>query len=258
MKDYLLHYQDEGAGAVVVLLHGYMSNRSYWNTAAAFLRQDYRVIRIDLLGFGQSPKPARADYSLGDHVRAVEHTLDTVLGSEHFTLVGHSMGGVIASAYAAHRPDSIKKLILFNMPVFSSASQARLELAGTSLAYRALLYSWLGNVAWPVFRVIVAFKMVHLLVKETYRPVSQSMCTNTASSRKKSLRNVIESANGIEILGAITVPTWLIMGDRDRSIYRKNLSKAKLSDAVKVSWLDAGHHVPLVQPQLVWEFVAGN
>ena len=116
-KDDLLHIgYDEGKGDVVVLLHGIESSSAYWKNLIPALAEHRRVIAIDLLGFGDSPKPKNIGYSIDDHVMALHKTLES-LGLKSYSLAGHSLGGIIALAYAGSYPENVKRLTLF-APVF--------------------------------------------------------------------------------------------------------------------------------------------
>ncbi|MFP3962309.1 alpha/beta hydrolase [Actinomadura fulvescens] len=77
------------------------------------LTDSHRVIRIDLLGHGQSAKPADRSYATRDQARRVGAALDR-LGVRRATVVGHSSGGVVATALAEQRPDLLTALALIN------------------------------------------------------------------------------------------------------------------------------------------------
>lgn len=91
-------YEVEGAGAPLVLVHGITENRRTWDEFVPLFRDDFQVIRLDLRGHGESAKGE--DYSppsLAGDVAAVVEALD--VGPVH--IVGHSLGGMVATAYAA-------------------------------------------------------------------------------------------------------------------------------------------------------------
>ena len=91
----------EGSGPAVVLLHSSMSSKSQWRELIESLRDRYRLIAIDLLGYGESPMPGDG-YSLADEVSLVESVLARELRPhEQFHLIGHSYGGVVALQLAA-------------------------------------------------------------------------------------------------------------------------------------------------------------
>ncbi|WP_204038419.1 alpha/beta fold hydrolase, partial [Micromonospora qiuiae] len=77
------------------------------------LATSYRVIRIDLLGHGQSAKPAGGGYAIPRQGRRVGQALDQ-LGIEHAIVIGHSTGGYVATALAEHRSDLVTALVLID------------------------------------------------------------------------------------------------------------------------------------------------
>jgi pimeloyl-ACP methyl ester carboxylesterase len=94
-----LRVRARGSGPPVVLVHGFAGSAATWDAVAALLAERHAVYAVDLLGFGLSAKPARADHSLAGHGRRVAGLLGA-LGLRDVTLAGHSMGGVVA-AHAA-------------------------------------------------------------------------------------------------------------------------------------------------------------
>ncbi len=99
-------------GHVVMLLHGKNFNGAYWEQTAKVLAENgYRVIIPDQVGFGKSSKPHHLQYSfqlLCENTRAI---LDT-LGIQKICLLGHSMGGMMATRFALMYPERIEKFIL--------------------------------------------------------------------------------------------------------------------------------------------------
>src|SRR5262245_20274589 len=108
--------QVEGEGRAVVMLHSSMSSKNQWRALAEQLRPHYRVITIDLLGYGESPLRRRNtdEYCLTDEARHVEGALARILPPhEKFHFIGHSFGGVVALAMAQRAPQRLASLTLF-------------------------------------------------------------------------------------------------------------------------------------------------
>jgi pimeloyl-ACP methyl ester carboxylesterase len=101
-------------GHTVMLLHGKNFNGAYWGqTAKVLAEHGYRVIIPDQIGFGKSSKPEHIQYSfqlLSQNTKAI---LDT-LGIKTIYLLGHSMGGMVATRFALMYPEMIEKFILEN------------------------------------------------------------------------------------------------------------------------------------------------
>lgn len=106
-----VRYRDSGGDASVLLfIHGIGQSLEFWQRQAAFFKQDYRVITLDLPGHGVSGM-GRRPYEPATFAAFGWAFLDQ-LGVENVTLVGHSMGGGIALRMAAGRPDAVTKLFL--------------------------------------------------------------------------------------------------------------------------------------------------
>jgi pimeloyl-ACP methyl ester carboxylesterase len=108
-----VHYRDEGSGPAIVLLHGTASSLHTWDTWAEQLQGSFRIVRMDLPGFGLTG-PDRLDrYEVSDDVRFLSDFLNT-LNIEEAHLVGSSLGGRIAWQYALEHPSQVKTLTLLN------------------------------------------------------------------------------------------------------------------------------------------------
>jgi pimeloyl-ACP methyl ester carboxylesterase len=107
---YSAAYQDTGQGQAVLFLHGFMGESGCWRSLIPQLQPHYRCISLDLLGFGESAKPM-IRYNIAKLVEFVRSFV-TALGLKSVSLVGHSLGGWVASAYALSDPASVDALIL--------------------------------------------------------------------------------------------------------------------------------------------------
>ena len=95
-----------------------------------------RAVLVDLLGFGLSDRPEAFGYALADHAAAVAALLDR-LALGHCDVIGHSMGGHVAVALAAERPDLVGRLALAEAPLaFGSGSASRAIAAQTEAEFR--------------------------------------------------------------------------------------------------------------------------
>jgi pimeloyl-ACP methyl ester carboxylesterase len=84
-----------------------------WDELVPMLTRSHRVIRIDLLGYGRSAKPADRSYALPDQARRAGVAMDR-LGVERVIAVGQSSGGATTTALAEQRPDLVTALVLIN------------------------------------------------------------------------------------------------------------------------------------------------
>ena len=108
-----VHYVDEGSGPAVVLLHASYMSLHTWNELAQALRDDYRVIRLDLLNNGLTGPDPSGQYSMERNVQLVEG-ITQALGVPAFSLLGTSSGAIVAFEYAGQHPDQVTRLLLVN------------------------------------------------------------------------------------------------------------------------------------------------
>jgi pimeloyl-ACP methyl ester carboxylesterase len=105
---------DKPNGHAVVLLHGKNFQSSYWEPTIRFLvARGYRVIAPDQIGFGKSTKPMRYQYSFHQLAENTKALLEAA-GVSYASVVGHSMGGMLAVRYALMYPEGVEKLVLVN------------------------------------------------------------------------------------------------------------------------------------------------
>ena len=113
-----LHYDSEGDGPLVVLLHGFPEYRISWKRQLpALARAGFRAVAPDLRGYGESPKPRGADaYLMTAIVDDVVELIESLNGGQPCVLVGHDWGAVAAWGVAMYRPDLLRKLVIINVP----------------------------------------------------------------------------------------------------------------------------------------------
>lgn len=119
-RPYKLHYIDHGGkGPVIILLHGIASSSANWDNLVPLINDKYRCITIDLLGFGASPKPQWSQYTMEDHIGALERTINSLRIGKRFTLAGHSLGSLLATRYASRHQSQVKRLLLLSPPAYA-------------------------------------------------------------------------------------------------------------------------------------------
>lgn len=112
------HYQDEGTGPVLVLLHGVASSSHTWDGWVKELSPYYRIIRIDLPGHGLTgPDNSRKNYDI-DYMTDMLSKLLVRIKVDKAHIAGNSLGGYIAWNYAVKNPEKVDKLILLDSAGF--------------------------------------------------------------------------------------------------------------------------------------------
>lgn len=111
-----LHYVTQGAGPLLLLLHGFPEFWYSWRYQIPTFAQHYTVVALDLRGYNDSDKPTAVEaYAMPELVNDITGVI-TQLGYEHCILAGHDWGGAIAWHVASAHPDQVKNLIILNCP----------------------------------------------------------------------------------------------------------------------------------------------
>ncbi len=220
---------DIGTGAPLVLLHGIGRTGQVWeHLAKELVSRNQRVVAFDLLGFGESPKPNWIDYSIDDHAQAVITSLERLHPSEPIVLVGHSMGCLVAVRVARLRPDLIKHLVLYEMPLYEGLPEKRLYRLRTDLYFRfynrIIKYQPTFNPQTARLAERLAGKVIGLNVDEKTWP-----------SFIKSLQNTIMKQTAADDIKNLKMPMDVIYGSYDMFVIRGKTRKVFGSDNEKIT-----------------------
>lgn len=208
----------EPNGQTVLLLHGKNFSGAYWsNTIKPLSEAGFRVVVPDQIGFGKSSKPAHLQFTF--HALAT-HTRDllTDLGVQKVTVVGHSMGGMVATRFALMFPETAEKLVLVNpigledwqkfvgyVPVGQWYAQ---ELKKTPDAVRAYMSKAYFDGTWkPEYDVLAELQMGW-----TESPDYEQVAWVSALTY-----DMIYTQPVVYDFPRVKQPTLLIIGDRDRT-----------------------------------------
>lgn len=118
-------YTDTGKGRVLVLLHGFLGSHEIWAETAKKLSKRFRVITIDLPGHGATPSIGYY-HSMELLAQSVKAVLDHI-GVRRYVVVGHSMGGYTALAFAELYPENVCGLCLFNSTSYADSEDKKKE-----------------------------------------------------------------------------------------------------------------------------------
>jgi pimeloyl-ACP methyl ester carboxylesterase len=198
-----------GEGPTVVLIHGVASSSVTFQNVIPLIEPTHHTIAIDLLGFGGSPIVEDCEYTIADHAAAVLHTIDSLRLRGGYTLVGHSMGSLIAARLAAQHPKQIEKVVLVSPPIYLAPGELSGQLDRTVMDFYMRAYRYI--------RENKEFTLRHAAIVERFLPIPKAMDINerTWTPFVKSLQNSIESQTTISDLAAVRAPVEVIYGSRD-------------------------------------------
>lgn len=116
-----IHFTDEGKGPAVVLVHGFLESVWMWNDIVPALAKNHRVVCVDLPGHGLSDCIGYV-HTMDEMAEAVLEVVRS-LKLRKVSIVGHSMGGYVALAFAEQCPDLVRSLVLYQSTARSDSSE---------------------------------------------------------------------------------------------------------------------------------------
>ncbi len=234
-----IHYWDVGSGPVVVLVHGLGSRKEGdWGRAVVVLKQKYRVVALDQIGFGQSDKPLM-DYSIQTYVDFLNEFLHQ-LKIEKASLVGESLGGWISALYSLETSSDahmvpVEKLVLVDAAGLQQSKPIPDLNPSTLAAEKNLLQVVFYDSSWATDEVV-------------RNSLAERIRANISYTVRSILNNPVLPSERLDgRLGGIHVPTLVVWGKQDALLpiesgerYSKEIAGAKL-----VSFDKCGHVPPV-------------
>lgn len=220
-----------------VFVHGIGSSAAMWQNVVTQLQDmaDIRIIGVDLLGFGDSPKPEWAQYNTVDHAKALAATLRRRRVGK-CVIVGHSLGALVAIEYAKRHPYKVDTLFLCSPPLYTVTDAAKW------LPSRDAIYQKLYQKTRERQERALALGQ---LLSSKIRPNRGFMLNeDTLPAFMKSLEKSIENQTSMQDLMQIKCPTTIFYGKLDPIIIGKNIrTVAKHNDRMKVVGIVTGHEI---------------
>jgi len=233
-KNTAISYSDIGTGTAVVLLHGFLENKTMWKDLAPKLAEKNRVISIDLLGHGDSDCLGYV-HSMEENAEIVKAVLSN-LKIRKTIIIGHSMGGYVALALAELYPQFIKGLVLLNSTAKEDSEERKLN---RDRAIKAVKQNYLN---------FVRMSIVNLFSENNRDRLENEIEKVKLEALKTPLQGIIASLEGMKIrkdrqfiLKESNFPKMLILGKKDGVlIYNENMTQIKNTNAELITFPD-GH-----------------
>lgn len=175
-KNTKIHYTSTGKGSVIILLHGFLENLSMWNEIVPELAIKNRVITIDLLGHGQTGNLGYI-HTMEQQATMVKFVIQN-LKLRRVTLIGHSMGGYVALAFADLFPKNTKGFCLLNSTAHPDSVEKKI---GRERAIKAVKqnYKTFIRISIPMLfaeknRTLLK-KEIHLIIEEALKTSKQGI-----------------------------------------------------------------------------------
>jgi pimeloyl-ACP methyl ester carboxylesterase len=242
-----VHYQDAGdrKAPAIVLIHGFASSTLVWSKV--FLRlaaAGYRVIAVDMLGYGYSAKPKNGEYTIAGQAKLLTRLLDA-LEIPRAIFVGSSYGGAVAATCALDYPDRVEKLVIVGtvnnnrplafklMRVFGSPVVGDVVsplLIGSRRLLRRRMKRVYDRHAWAMDERRVEARHLPLRAARTQRAIINTV-------RRWDAERISRDAH------LITQPTLLLWGENDREIPLSDGERlhAEIPGSRLIVFLKCGH-----------------
>jgi 3-oxoadipate enol-lactonase len=207
MSDAQLGFDDRGSGAAVVLLHAFPLTRDLWAGFADALSAHRRVIAVDARGFGATPPPAGGRFSMDDLADDVAALLDR-LGIARAALVGMSMGGYAALAFAARHADRLAALVLADTRASADSPQA--------LAGRASALATIREAGLPAYLAGSLPRLLSPAAPAALVTWLRSRAETRAARVVAGVEALRDRPDRSALLGALRCPTLVVCGADDQ------------------------------------------
>jgi pimeloyl-ACP methyl ester carboxylesterase len=242
-----MHVVEDGTpGApALLLIHGSAGSMAWWDPVVPALAVACRVIRVDLLGHGRSSSPA-SGYCIPAHARRVGAALDR-LGVGRVTVIGHSMGCMVATALAGQRPDKVAALALIDMGPSLDAAMPE------GLLVRLLLARFPGRLLW---RLRTEATIRKALSSAFARPVDipgviiEAALGMTHRALAGTARGALDYMRQQSLpgrLAALGVPVLVIFGTEDARYPSSSAAAYRAVPGARVELLPGVGHTPMLE-----------
>ena len=227
----------QGSGLPIVLLHGLGGKSEDWDPAISQIDlENNKVIAMDLLGFGKSPKPDFKHYSVDDHAASVIKTIKKLGIKQPIVLVGHSMGAVVAARVAATGKLTINHLILYQVPVYADSPEYKVKDVRNK-AYTTVITTALRHPKRTM-------RLVYLLGRAASNFIYITLDPKSWRPFEQSLLNTVMRDSIYQDLAKISVPISVIYGRYDMVVIRRNIKKIyRKSDLVQFYEVSEAHRI---------------
>ena len=236
-------YLEAGDGPPLVLLHGIPTSSLLWREVIPHLARSYRVIAPDMLNYGQSDKPLRADVSIAAQARILLGLLDA-LGLPRVDLAAHDIGGGVAQIVAVRHPERLNRLVLLSaacfdswpIPEFEPLQEPDAEAGISVAAFDAMLRDFLPQ------GVAAEDGLSDAATEIMLRPWSgeTGKAALFRNFRRLSPEYTMAIARELELLD---LPVLVLWGDRDP--FQKPAYAKRLADAIpnaQLEWITGVAH----------------
>jgi pimeloyl-ACP methyl ester carboxylesterase len=206
-----INYTVNGEGPVVVLLHGFLEDHTIWNDFAAKLAGKYKVIAIDLPGFGKT-----SNFNKIHSMAYMANTVFSVLADEFVDkciMIGHSMGGYVTLAFAMNNPDKLNGIVLFHSQAAADTEEGKKNRDRTIEVIESDHHAFIHSFVPSLFAEQNVKKYEAEI--EKLRKLSMSTSRNGIVAALAGMRDRPDYA---DMLSKLEIPVFFIIGKQDSRV----------------------------------------
>jgi pimeloyl-ACP methyl ester carboxylesterase len=243
-----LNVRQDGPGdaPALVLIHGLGGSTHWWDLVVPMLAMSHRVIRIDLLGHGQSAKPSGGDYAIPQQAHRVGQALDQ-LGVSHAIVVGHSTGGYVASSLAEQRADLVTAIALID-------TGPRMEdFISDGPAGKVLLAPVLGQLVWRlrtdgiIRRGLSSAFAPGFTIPQQMVDDTRGMTYHALTATSRASDDYLNQRQLPDRLAALGKPLLVIFGEQDQRWHSASALLYHVVTGSRVELLPGVGHSPMIE-----------
>nr|WP_228057048.1 alpha/beta hydrolase [Tychonema sp. LEGE 07203] len=235
-----------------MLLHGFFGEKTCWLPLIEILQSQFRCISLDMLGFGESSKP-QIQYGVAVEVAFVRQVIEQ-LNIEPCSIIGHSFGGWVASAYALKYPNSVSSLILAAPAGIRDDSFCGQYDALRPLLWQTPVVDWALQLAKPFARLAGKSDQLQEISGWRRELMSQPVARSFLMSRMRP-EDAVDTVE--KEIHKLQIPTLVIAAGSDETIplwhcqtYANEIPGAELAIIP-----NANHGLPQTQPQVMAKLI---
>lgn len=239
-------FSDQGKGRVVVLLHGYLGSKEIWQSTIHNLAKSYRVIAIDLPGHGATPNIGYV-HSMELMAKCVKKVMDD-LRLKKYVIIGHSMGGYAALAFAELFPENLKGLCLFHSTALADSEEKKKDRNRAIKLVKADKRVYTRSTIQNLF----ATKNLKYLKDEIGFATKIALSTSKQGA-VAALEGMKDRPNRDIILGLVEYPVMMVIGEHDNILpFESLLEQANTIKNKHVLYLEHDGHMGFLEsPRVV-------
>jgi 2-hydroxy-6-oxonona-2,4-dienedioate hydrolase len=255
----------------VILIHGFCGSTFCWrNNYDSLAAAGYKVIAIDLPGFGYSERDAKLNQSQSNRSRLIWELINKIDGNDtmKWNIVGHSMGGGTAEAAALMKPERTQSLTILDGMIFIKNNNVNLSVVGlvNNPVYKKLLLSYTEH-------RYLSFNNFRRELKSTYGFLPDTLTVHgyweplQIEGTAETVVNLLANSEEIQELdarGLSKIPVLVIWGKKDRTIRLKNGKRLKrVVPSIELRVIPSARHMamethPQIFNQMLIEFLDRN